>query len=138
MHDLNADGVIDANDAVFADLRVWRDLDGDGVTDAGELSSLTDTGIVSISVAATTPAEPIDIGGNTIAAEASVTMTDGSTRMAGDAVLDISHIDTRYITGTTVSTAAAALPQLRGFGNVADLHIAMSEDFSLARAGRCV
>ena len=130
-HDLNSDGVIDASDAVFADLRVWRDLDGDGVTDAGELSTLTDLGIASIGLTATAPAEPIDIGGNTIAAEATVTLTDGSTTKAGDAVLDISHIDTRYITGTTVSAAAAGLPQLRGFGNVANLDIAMSEDSAL-------
>ena len=107
--------MIDASDAVFDELRVWRDLDGDGATDAGELFALSDIGIQSISLAAAAPVDPIDIGGNTIAAEAVVTMTDGSTRMAGDAVLDISHIDTRYITDTTVNAAAEALPELRDF-----------------------
>ena len=36
-YDTFADGVIDAKDAAFARLRIWRDLDQDGVTDAGEL-----------------------------------------------------------------------------------------------------
>jgi hypothetical protein len=37
-YDTFADGVIDAKDAAFARLRIWRDLDQDGITDAGELS----------------------------------------------------------------------------------------------------
>lgn len=35
-YDTFADGVIDAKDAAFGTLRIWRDLDQDGVTDAGE------------------------------------------------------------------------------------------------------
>ncbi len=38
--DDNADGVIDANDATFSDLEVWRDLNQDGRTDDGELFAL--------------------------------------------------------------------------------------------------
>ncbi len=127
-HDLNLDGVIDAQDAVFADLRIWRDLDSDGVTDTGELFSLVDLGIVSISLAATAPAEEINIGGNAVAFESTFTLANGTIRKAGDVILDVSHIDTRYITDTVVSTEAAALPQLRGFGNVADLQVAMTEN----------
>ncbi|MEM0929729.1 MAG: calcium-binding protein, partial [Pseudomonadota bacterium] len=130
-HDLNADDVIDSSDAVFTDLSVWRDLNSDGVTDVGELLSLTDLGITSISLAAVAPAEAIDIGGNTIAFESTFTLNDGTVRNAGDVILDISHIDTRYITDTVVSAGAAALPELRGFGNVADLRVAMSEDAAL-------
>ncbi|MEL6708798.1 MAG: calcium-binding protein, partial [Pseudomonadota bacterium] len=130
-HDLNADGIIDASDAIFSQLQVWRDANSDGVTDNGELVTLTDLGIVSISVLGLAPAEPIDIGGNAIAAEAAFTFADGTIGMAGDVVLDISHIDTEYITSTTVSAAAEALPQLRGFGNVADLRMAMSENAAL-------
>jgi Ca2+-binding RTX toxin-like protein len=130
-HDLNSDGTINSSDAVFSQLQVWRDANSDGVTDSGELVTLMDLGIVSISVLGATPAEPIDIGGNTIAAESAFTFADGTTSMAGDVVLDISHIDTRYVTNTTVSAAAAALTELRGFGNVADLRMAMSEDTAL-------
>ena len=52
-HDTNADGVIDANDAIFSSLRVWQDLDQDAEVDAGELSTLSDLGIASLSLAAT-------------------------------------------------------------------------------------
>jgi len=130
-HDLNLDGVIDSLDTVFNNLRVWRDLDSDGATDAGELATLSNLGITSISLAATAPAQPIDIGGNVVAFESTFTLANGTVRKAGDVVLDISHIDTRYLGDTVVSAPAAALPQLRGFGNVADLHVAMSEDAAL-------
>ncbi len=35
--DSNHDGKVDASDAGFATLKVWRDLNGDGYTEAGEL-----------------------------------------------------------------------------------------------------
>ena len=48
--DVNLDGVVDAADGQFADLQVWRDANDDGVSQADELLSLVDLGIVSISV----------------------------------------------------------------------------------------
>ncbi|MET3654899.1 lipase family protein, partial [Dyella japonica] len=48
--DDNGDGVIDANDAAFGSLRVWRDLNGDGISQANELFTLDDLGIVSLSL----------------------------------------------------------------------------------------
>ncbi|MFY8038316.1 MAG: hypothetical protein ACOVN4_01440 [Bosea sp. (in: a-proteobacteria)] len=39
-YDTFADGVIDAKVATFARLRIWRDLDPDGVTDTGEQGHL--------------------------------------------------------------------------------------------------
>jgi len=46
--DSNGDGVVDARDERFAELKVWRDANGDGKTDAGELMSLTDAGVASL------------------------------------------------------------------------------------------
>ncbi|WP_137975166.1 calcium-binding protein [Pseudomonas sp. F(2018)] len=46
--DVNADGKLDAGDAAWADLRVWRDLNGDGVSQSGELFTLQEIGIESI------------------------------------------------------------------------------------------
>lgn len=39
--DDNGDGVLDAQDDIWSELRVWQDLNEDGVTDAGELFSLS-------------------------------------------------------------------------------------------------
>jgi hypothetical protein len=44
----NHDGVIDVNDAEFAKLQVWQDVNQDGVTQAGELQDLNTLGIVSL------------------------------------------------------------------------------------------
>jgi hypothetical protein len=46
--DANADGVIDASDPVFAELKVWQDADGDAVADVDELNSLTTLGITRL------------------------------------------------------------------------------------------
>ena len=44
--DDNADGVVDANDALFASLKVWKDANSNGVTDAGELLTLAQNNFV--------------------------------------------------------------------------------------------
>jgi hypothetical protein len=49
--DTNGDNKISALDAGWSTLRVWRDLDGDGVTDAGELKTLAELGIGAICAA---------------------------------------------------------------------------------------
>ena len=48
--DSNADGVIDSADTAFGNLLVWQDNNHDGISDAGELSTLTDHGITAISL----------------------------------------------------------------------------------------
>jgi uncharacterized short protein YbdD (DUF466 family) len=44
----NADGVIDERDNVFASLRLWRDANHDGVSQAGELRALPELGLRTI------------------------------------------------------------------------------------------
>ena len=51
--DLNGDGVLDANDPAFVELKIWRDADQNGKTGTGELISLLDAGIVSLNLANT-------------------------------------------------------------------------------------
>jgi hypothetical protein len=50
--DFNGDGHVDENDTIAA-LKVWRDLNEDAVTDPGELFSLAQLGIASISIGST-------------------------------------------------------------------------------------
>ncbi|MET0622594.1 MAG: hypothetical protein ABW250_06420 [Pyrinomonadaceae bacterium] len=47
----NGDGVIDARDAVFARLRLWRDANHDGVCAPGELHTLAGLGLSSVELA---------------------------------------------------------------------------------------
>jgi len=129
--DANNDGIINASDAVYATLQVWQDLNGNGVTNTGELKSLADLGIVSISLATTTPPAGTEIGGDQIAQQGSFTLTNGTERGIADVIFDASPTDTRYLGDATVDAASAALPQLDGFGTIADLRIAMTQSASL-------
>ncbi len=46
--DSNADGVVNADDAQFGALTVWRDANSNGLTDAGELLTLAEAGVTSL------------------------------------------------------------------------------------------
>ncbi|MCP4768428.1 MAG: tandem-95 repeat protein, partial [Gammaproteobacteria bacterium] len=48
--DENLDGVIDEKDRAYANLSVWQDINGNHRTDSGELGSLKEHGIASLSV----------------------------------------------------------------------------------------
>lgn len=75
--DSNGDGKIDADDTAFSSLSIWVDSDNDGISDAGELSSLTDHGVSSISLGATTVGGTED--GQTVFSEGTFTFEDGTT-----------------------------------------------------------
>jgi T1SS-143 domain-containing protein len=75
--DSNGDGKIDADDEAFSKLQIWIDADNDGISDDGELSSLTDHHVSSISLTADTTGGSED--GQTIFAEGEFTFEDGST-----------------------------------------------------------
>ncbi|WP_338845578.1 SdrD B-like domain-containing protein [Massilia sp. W12] len=48
--DSNGDGQVNAQDERFAELRIWRDANSNGVTDAGELLGLDEAGVASLMV----------------------------------------------------------------------------------------
>jgi len=125
----NADGIIDAQDSGFADLAVWQDANGDGITDSGELLSMAEVGIESISLA--NQASGFMKAGNSIDATGTFTFTDQRTGAIADVGFDANHRDTVWLGDDTVSTAAAALPNVAGQGTLTNLHIAMTDSASL-------
>ncbi|MBI3446967.1 MAG: hypothetical protein HY055_16785, partial [Magnetospirillum sp.] len=126
--DANGDGVIDASDAQFANLRVWVD-NGDGLTQGGELLSLADLGITSISLSFTASNQAVD--GNTLRQVGSYTLADGTARTMADAWFANSATYTRPDVTVTPSGTVAALPQLTGSGRMVDLRSAMMADATL-------
>jgi hypothetical protein len=74
----NGDGVIDAKDAIFSRLLIWVDSNHNGVTDPGELMTLTQAGIQSISVSYAKDSSFGDLNGNQFQYRAKVTWKDAS------------------------------------------------------------
>jgi Ca2+-binding RTX toxin-like protein len=86
-YDSNGDGRIGQADARFADFRVWRDLNQDGVSQAGELVGLVAAGVASITLAPTLTGDGPPSNDNVLFATASYTRVDGGTGTVGDVFL---------------------------------------------------
>ncbi len=82
-YDDNADGVIDENDAIWDQLRVWVEKTEDGVSGADETMSLSEAGITSINVGYQNVRED-DGKGNLIGQVGEFTRSDGSSGLAAD------------------------------------------------------
>ena len=74
--DSNNDGIFNASDTHFSTLRVWQDANSDGKTDAGELTSLSDAGISSITLSNTQ--DGAFVGGNEVRSNSTYTRADGT------------------------------------------------------------
>ena len=73
--DANQDGTIDSWDDAFSSLKIWRDANSDGITDAGELLTLTEHEIVSLNLAYR-ESDRVD-NGNELRLVSDYTKTDG-------------------------------------------------------------
>lgn len=82
-YDDNGDGVIDENDAVYQNLRVWRDRNSDGVNQKEESMTLAEAGISSISLNYD-PTRELDAHGNVLGERSTFTRIDGSQGMIAD------------------------------------------------------
>jgi len=129
--DVNADGKVDALDPNFSNLRVWRDLDQDGITDAGELSTLASLGITGFNTAKTANNQVLP-DGNRIADLGTYIKSDGSTATMGDvgemADIDLSE-DTfhrRFSDQIPLTAQAETLPNMQASGLVRDMREAAS------------
>lgn len=131
--DDNGDGRIDAADAIRSELRVWRDFDGDGVTDAGELLTLDALNIVTLNLA-TTNLNVTTPQGTLLERSAEITFANGSVSRMFDAIFEMNDVNSKFAGEAGLASWLGAAPvSARGFGQVADLGIAMSNDFDLAQ-----
>ena len=96
--DTNNNNVLDAGDALFNRFGVWQDANSDGVSQAGEFTSLAARGIATISLTSTN--QNYDYNGAYVAGLSSYTTTSGTTRIAADVSLRLSGQDApRSLTG---------------------------------------
>lgn len=130
--DANKDGKIDVTDSVFANLRIWRDLNQDGISQANELTTLSANNITSIGINSTTVRT--DLGnGNVQTAAGTFTRSNGTTGATGEANGAAANLDLLINTfyrhfndRIPLTDQAKALPDLRGSGRVRDLSEAIS------------
>ena len=151
--DSNNDGIIDAKDPAFAQLKLWRDTNQDGTvnqstnvagsTNTSELISLTAAGIVSLSLANVLKNQATG-NGNTLTREGSFTklvttldsatgqtVTQTVTQTMGEYNLAINTFDTQFKDNITISDTAKTLPNMQGSGNVRELQQAATQSSSL-------
>ena len=129
--DTNRDGVINASDAQsFASLRIWKDADGDGQTDAGEQITLQQAGVKALNVGYTDHGTqpPLDPQGNQHRQIGSYVAADGSTPGMNDVWFSIQPGETVDLNPVDIDAEIAALPHMAGMGNVPRLHQGMARD----------
>ncbi|MGL6210266.1 MAG: calcium-binding protein, partial [Paracoccaceae bacterium] len=124
-YDFNADGVINATDTFYTALKVWRDLNGNGTSEQGELFGLAELGVQSISLTAL--AGTREIADSLITDTGSFVRADGTSGEVSDVWFRFDQFDVRF-DDSRVTDAIAALPQLRASGGLPDLHTAMADD----------
>ncbi len=129
--DSNADDRIDANDSQFDELLLWRDQNGNGWSEEGELQSLAVGGVRSIDLSATNSGT-INAG-HRISHTSSYTRTDGTTASIVDAWFENDRHIASYLPadGFALHRDVFMLPELSGYGVVPSLSIATTLDAGL-------
>ncbi|MFZ2300910.1 MAG: putative Ig domain-containing protein [Gallionella sp.] len=140
--DANGDGQITVTDAGYANLRVWQDLNQDGVSQVGELKTLTELNIASISTNDhTVPVAEQWAKENYLSSTASYTLANGTTREITDVHFLNDNANSWYVgaqsqvsgANTKLNLEAIMLPLSRGYGTLASLHIAMTDNPTLLK-----
>ncbi len=125
--DGNGDHLFNASDAQYANVKIWRDMNQDGISQTNELQSLSAAGITAINLVAHSATKNLG-NGNT------QTLTADVAGNVGDIVaLNLAdnpfyrqfpdHLDT---------TAVASLPDMQGSGRLRDLKEAATLSTTLA------
>jgi hypothetical protein len=127
--DHDANGKVDAGDPVWSRLRIWRDADGNGASEAGELHALADVGS-----APSAPRRRPPPSSTRAASEHRLVGTFTRSGATAGATADVwFRVARRYaLPGERLPVPGdvATLPSLHGYGTVHDLHQAIVRDTS--------
>jgi hypothetical protein len=105
--DSNADGIISSADQVFSELRVWVDANQNGVSDAGELSTLASLGIAELGLSYTDGTEIQN--GNLLGQLGTYKTTDGQSHELIDVWFATAEVPTA---ASGADGSAAEVPEL--------------------------
>ncbi|HGG8282627.1 TPA: hypothetical protein ACJMFG_002141, partial [Neisseria meningitidis] len=129
--DSNGDNIINAADAAFQSLRVWQDLNQDGISQANELRTLEELGIQSLDLAYKDVNKNLG-NGNTLAQQGSYTKTNGTTAKMGDLLLAADNLHSRFKDKVELTAEQAKAANLAGIGRLRDLREAAALSGDLA------
>ena len=129
--DSNNDGVIDINDKDFNKLRIWQDINKDGVSQINELKTLDELNIKSLNLNYKEINQ--DLGdNNTLTLKGSYTKTNGQTMLMGDINFNVDTINSKFKEDINLTTSQTKIPNVKGYGYLRDLNKAASIDTNLA------
>lgn len=109
-------------------MRVWIDANADGFSQSAELYTLASLGITSISTAYNNVS--YQISGNDIKQESTFTM-NGNSYTSVDAWFAYDPLNSEFVGDYELDIRTLFLPELRGYGWLPDLHVAMSQNADL-------
>ena len=127
--DSNGDQVFDQNDAEFAHVQVWRDFNQNGISTANELFSLSELGIVSFNLNATT--QNVNLGNGNVQTASAAHLTVDGTGQTGNLDLANNPFYREFVDTIPPTEQALNLPDNKGSGWVRDLREAASLSFIL-------
>ncbi|EJN07168.1 calcium-binding protein [Herbaspirillum sp. YR522] len=127
--DRNLDGVVDANDEDYQHLRLWQDRDGNGRSDAGELSTLQDVGVAQLGLSYA-ESDLVDGNGNAHRQLGQFIRTDGTAATMNDVWFATDTALTVERDRVAIDAGIGILPDLHCMGNTASLHQVMQRDHS--------
>jgi Ca2+-binding RTX toxin-like protein len=118
--DTNKDGIVNNLDANWNNLRVWQDVNSDGISQGEELRTLDELGITGLYVAKTNTSQHLG-GGNRIKGVGTFTKGDGSTGQMADVYLNVDTTSQQFPDTIVVLPEVEGLPNILGSGLVRDL-----------------
>lgn len=134
--DSNGDGQINASDAAFSQLKIWQDLNQDGVSQTNELKTLSEAGLTQIALtsSSTAPATTVNVEGGKYTTQSVVTVTraDGSTTTAADLSVTSDTFYSQYTERIVIPDDLKDLPDIPGMGRLRSLKEAAATSPALA------
>lgn len=128
--DTNSDGFIDVNDQQFSELKIWRDINSDGISQAEELFDLSAYDVESIDLSGDDGS--IDYGeGNSAIKTSTYSDSSSNTHLIGSMVLNSSVFHTEFIESDPLPLHLADLPSVAGMGRLRSLAYASSDSQDL-------
>ena len=119
-YDTNGDLIIDYRDDKFGELKIWQDLNSDGISQSGELKTLKEAGISRLNLNNSETSNEV-LEGNSITHAGSFVRNDGTTSILADVSFNVNTTDNIVENNTEVKIEDLYRANIAGMGRVDNL-----------------